>query len=598
MNPPPNLVSVERAHLVLGTTVVLQEVSCGIGGGMRVGVVGRNGGGKSTLLRVFAGCQRLDGGRVTRPDGLRVGMLAQADVLDPAATVRAVVLGARAAHEWAGDARIRDVLTGLLGGLDAPGVGGLDVCVGTLSGGQRRRLGLAALLIADLDLLLLDEPTNHLDVEGIAWLAAHLARRTTATNALVVVTHDRWLLDAVATDTWEVIDGGVERYDGGYAAYVLAKAERSRLAATAAERRDNLLRKELAWLRRGAPARTSKPRFRLEAASALVAHEPPPRDEVTLARFATTRLGKDVVDLVDATVRLGGRTLLERVTWRLAPGDRIGILGVNGIGKSTLLRAVVGDVPLEAGTRRVGKTVVFAMLSQEVGELDQLGGARVVDTIEQVARFVRLGDKEISAAQLAQRLGFSGTRQRSRVADLSGGERRRLQLTRLLMTEPNVLLLDEPTNDLDIETLTSVEDVLDGWSGTLLVASHDRYLLERMCDRHVALLGDGAIRDLPGGVDQFLTLRSELCDEVAAPAPAPGLPVPDQARAREARKEMNRIERQLTRIADQEQQVHARMVERATEPAAMADLDGRLRGLLTERDDLESAWLEAAERAG
>jgi ATP-binding cassette subfamily F protein uup len=608
-----NLVSVERATLALGTTHVLDDVSLGVNAGGRIGVVGRNGGGKSTLLRVLAGQQEVDEGRVTNVGGLTVGMLTQVDTLDPGATVRTAVLGSLPEHVWAGDARVRDVLEGLLGGIDAPDVGGLEALVGPMSGGERRRLALAQLLVADPDLLLLDEPTNHLDVEGVAWLADHLStRRTRSGCALVAVTHDRWFLDAVATTTWEVAEGQVHSYDGGYAAYVLAKAERERVEAVTEERRNNLLRKELAWLRRGPPARTSKPKFRIDAASALIEDEPPARDEVNLVRFATTRLGKDVVDLVDATVTLGDRELLHRVTWRLAPGDRIGIVGVNGAGKSTLMRAIHGDVSLSSGTRKVGKTVSMAYLTQEVRELDQLADWRVIEAIEDVRQYTRLGDKEVSASQLAKRLGFSGGRQQTRVRELSGGERRRLQFLRLLLTEPNVLILDEPTNDLDIETLTSMEDVLDGWAGTLLVVSHDRYLLERMCDRQVALLGDGAIRDLPGGVEQYLDLRAAAKRSVAASRaagkadggaarsaqPAEEAPRYSAAEIREARKELSRIERQLSKLSSAEERIHADMAAKATDHAAVLELNGKLRGIVDERETLEMEWLELAEIVG
>ncbi|HET8766428.1 MAG TPA: ABC-F family ATP-binding cassette domain-containing protein [Pedococcus sp.] len=603
-----NLISVERASLALGTAQVLDEVSLGVLGGDRIGVVGRNGGGKTTLLRVLAGQREVDSGRVTRSGVSSIGVLAQEDVLDPASTVRQAVLGDRAEHEWAGDPRIRDVLTGLLGGIAAEAVGGLDATVGPLSGGERRRLALARLLVADPTVLLLDEPTNHLDVEGVAWLAEHLVRhRARPDNALVTITHDRWFLDAVATQTWEVVDGTVQSYEGGYAAYVLAKAERARIAAVTAERRDNLLRKELAWLRRGAPARTSKPKFRIEAANQLIADEPPPRDDVELVSFATTRLGKDVVDLQDASVVLGDRTLLDRITWHLAPGERIGIVGVNGAGKSTLLRAIAGEVPLASGKRKQGVTVRLAYLSQEVRELERFADRRVIEAVEDVRKYIHLGRKEISASQLAQRLGFSGGRQQTRVSDLSGGERRRLQLTRLLMDEPNVLLLDEPTNDLDIETLTSLEDVLDGWAGTLLVVSHDRYLLERVCDRQVALMGDGHVRELPGGVEQYLELRHQALESVArqqasssqaasATAPAAGGPTP--AELREARKDMARIERQLARLAEREERIHLAMAEAATDYDRVGELNAQLREVADERDALELEWLAAAEVVG
>jgi ATP-binding cassette subfamily F protein uup len=599
-----NLVSVERASLALGTTHILDAVSLGVSSGTRVGVVGRNGGGKSTLLRVLAGFQPVDEGRVTMLGSLTAGMLTQVDTLDPDATVRAAVLGDLPEHVWAGDPRIREILEGLLGGVDAPDVGGFEAIVGPLSGGERRRLALAALLVADHDLLLLDEPTNHLDVEGVAWLADHLAtRRTRPGTAVVTVTHDRWFLDAVATTTWEVVDGQVNSYEGGYAAYVLAKAERDRVATVTDERRSNLLRKELAWLRRGPPARSTKPKFRIDAANDLIADEPAARDDVSLVRFATTRLGKDVVDLVDASVTLGGRLLLDHVTWRLAPGERVGIVGVNGSGKSTLMRAFFGNVALDSGRRKVGKTVSMAYLTQEVRELAKFADSRVIEAIEDVKAYTRLGDKEVSASQLAKRLGFSGGRQQTRVSDLSGGERRRLQFLRLLMAEPNVLILDEPTNDLDIETLTSMEDVLDGWAGTLLVVSHDRYLLERMCDRQVALLGDGAVRDLPGGVEQYLDLRHAARVSAVASAASGGsreaAPPADQgpsaAELREAKKDLLRIERQLSKLSAQEDRIHLQMAAKAADHKAVLELNNKLRVIVDERETLELEWLSAAE---
>ena len=614
-----NLVSVERASLALGTTHILDGVSLGVSSDTRVGVVGRNGGGKSTLLRVLAGLQPVDEGRVTRVGSLTVGMLSQVDTLDPDATVRAAVVGDLPEHVWAGDPRIREILEGLLGGIEAPDVGGLEAIVGPLSGGERRRLALAALLVADDDLLLLDEPTNHLDVEGVAWLAEHLAtRRTRPGTAVVTVTHDRWFLDEVATTTWEVVDGQVSSFDGGYAAYVLAKAERDRVAAVTDERRSNLLRKELAWLRRGPPARSTKPKFRIDAANELIADEPAARDDVSLVRFATTRLGKDVVDLVDASVTLGGRRLLDHVTWRLAPGERVGIVGVNGSGKSTLMRAFFGNVALDSGKRKVGKTAAMAYLTQEVRELEKFADWRVIEAIEDVKSYTRLGDKEVSASQLAKRLGFSGGRQQTRVSDLSGGERRRLQFLRLLMAEPNVLILDEPTNDLDIETLTSMEDVLDGWAGTLLVVSHDRYLLERMCDRQVALLGDGAVRDLPGGVQQYLDLRHAARISASASGASGGSRTnagasasstvgpgrgsegharsgPSAAEVRDGKKDLLRIERQLAKLTAQEDKIHLQMAAKATDHTAVIGLNDKLRVLVDERETLELEWLSVAE---
>ena len=629
-----NLISVERASVTLGTAAVLDEVSLGVGTGARIGVVGRNGGGKSTLLKVLSGALTPDSGRVTRAGAASLDQVVQTDTLDPEATVRAAVLGDLPEHVWAGDPRIRDVLDGLLGGIDAPNVGGWDALVRGSSGGERRRMALARALVADPDVLLLDEPTNHLDVEGVAWLADHLVRHRArggqASNALVVVTHDRWFLDAVATLTWEVVDGRVEQYEGGYAAYVLAKAERERVARVTAERRDNLLRKELAWLRRGAPARTSKPKFRIEAANALIENEPPPRDEVELVRFATTRLGKDVIDVIDGSLVVppsptdvgagrSGRVLLDHVTWRLAPGERVGIVGVNGAGKSTLLSVVAGRTPLTSGKRKEGITVEIGYLTQEVRELEDLAGRRVIDAVEEVRATTVLGGKEVSASQLAKRLGFSGGRQQTRVGDLSGGERRRLQMLRILMAEPNVLLLDEPTNDLDIETLTQLEDVLDGWAGTLLVVSHDRYLLERLTDRQVALLGDGLVRELPGGVEQYLELRARAdAERVGAARSASGEPAarggaagdgqvsggaaaagaaagPSAAEVREARKALARVEKQLSRLADREERIHHEMAAAADDHELALELNGQLREIIDEREALELEWLEAAE---
>ena len=576
-----NLVNAERIGKTYGTRVVLDNVSLGVDDAERIGVVGRNGGGKSTLLRTLARLEPVDTGRVTHVGDLEVGLLGQRDDLDAAATVLHTVVGSAAEHEWAGDARVRDVLTGLL--TDVPS----DRRVGELSGGERRRVSLAALLVSDPQLLLLDEPTNHLDVEGIYWLASWLRNRR---GALVVVTHDRWFLDEVCEQTWEVNDGAVHRYDGGYAAYVLARAERERQAAASEERRRNLLRKELAWLRRGPPARTSKPQFRIDAANALIADEPPPRDVVELQRVAAARLGKDVYDVEDVTVRLGDRTLLDHVTWRIGPGDRLGLLGPNGAGKSTLLRLLVGELRPDGGRVKVGATVAPAYLSQEVTELDP--GQRVLEAVESVATRVTLGKgRELTASQLVERLGFPASRQWTPVADLSGGERRRLQLLRLLVGGANVLLLDEPTNDLDVETLAEMEDVLDGWAGTLVVVSHDRWFLERTTDSLWALAGDGVLRHLPGGVDDYLALRRRTTKE------APTVAAPRSRDSRAGRKELERIERRLDRIQREEQTLHERMAEVATNHEQVLSLDEQLRALAAERDELEEQWLSLADDA-
>ncbi len=587
-----NLVNLEAVSKAFGTAVLLDGVSLGVAAGGRVGMVGRNGSGKSTLLAILAGTEPPDAGRVSVTGGTATAVLAQADTLDPSRTVRETVVGTRAEHEWASDARVRDVLAGLLADVT------LDAPVAPLSGGERRRVALAALLVADPDLLLLDEPTNHLDVEGIAWLAEHLATRR---GALVVVTPDRWFLDTVCDTTWEVDGGHVWQYDGGYASYVLARAERERQEAAAEERRQNLLRKELAWLRRGPPARTSKPKFRIEAANELIAGEPPPRERVELQQLAVARLGKDVYDVEDAALAVGDppnrRRLLEHVTWRLGPGDRVGVLGVNGAGKTSLLRMLYRDLHPVAGRVKVGKTVRPAYLSQEVAELDPQW--RVLEAVEAVAQRVDLGKgRELTASQLLERLGFARTRQWTPVGELSGGERRRLQLMRLLMGEPNVLLLDEPTNDLDIDTLTRLEDLLDGWPGTLVVVSHDRWFLERVTDTVWALLGDGRIRHLPGGVDEYLALRR-------AERPSPVLPRTGTARGpsavaavRAARKELARIERQLSRIADREARLHAELAAHATDYETVGRLDGELRELVEEKGRLEQEWLDQADIVG
>ncbi len=456
-----------------------------------------------------------------------------------------------------------------------------------MSGGERRRVALAALLTGEPDLLLLDEPTNHLDVEGIAWLAGHLRARR---RALVVVTHDRWFLDEVCDQTWEVAEGRVHAYDGGYSAYVLARAERARLAAAEEERRANLMRKELAWLRRGPPARTSKPRFRIEAANALIADEPPARDSVELQRFATARLGKDVYDVEGVSLEVGDRRLLDHVTWRLGPGDRMGLVGVNGSGKTSLLRLLAGELSPASGRVRAGRTVRPAYLSQEVAELDP--SWRALEAVERVARVVDLGKgRELSANQLLERFGFGRTRQWTPVGDLSGGERRRLQLLRLLMGEPNVLLLDEPTNDLDIDTLTQLEDVLDGWPGTLVAVSHDRYFLERTCDHVWALPGDGSLRHLPGGVEEYLALRA-----AAASAPEPATPpVQPKVDPRARRKEVTRVERALERAERRERELHAQLAEHATDYEAVARLDAELREVTAERERLEEQWLHLTD---
>ncbi|MFC8283774.1 ABC-F family ATP-binding cassette domain-containing protein [Streptomyces cyaneofuscatus] len=604
-----NLVNVEQVSKVYGTRALLDGVSLGVSEGDRIGVVGRNGDGKTTLIRMLAKLEDADTGRVTHNGGLRLGVLTQHDSLDPAKTIRQEVIGDLADHEWAGSAKIRDVLTGLFGGLALPGFEhGLDTVIAPLSGGERRRIALAKLLIDEQDLIVLDEPTNHLDVEGISWLAGHLRTRR---SALVCVTHDRWFLDQVCTRMWDVQRGTVHEYEGGYSDYVFARAERERIAATEESKRQNLMRKELAWLRRGAPARTSKPRYRIEAANELIADVPPPRDTSELMKFANARLGKTVFDLEDVTVQAGPKTLLTHLTWQLGPGDRVGLVGVNGAGKTSLLRALAeaartqGDEQPAAGKVVVGKTVKLAYLSQEVSELNP--NLRVLEAVQQVRDRVDLGKgREMTAGQLCEQFGFTKEKQWTPVGDLSGGERRRLQILRLLMDEPNVLFLDEPTNDLDIETLTQLEDLLDGWPGSMIVISHDRFFIERTTDKVMALLGDRALRMLPRGIDEYLERRQRMEEQATpsaaaaaprssgAPAAAPAVSAQE---ARAAKKELQKVERQLDKLSTRETALHKQIADNATDFEKVAGLDAELRELVTERDELEMRWLELAEDA-
>lgn len=584
-----NLLNIEHVSKSYGKGPVLDDVSLGVAENERIGIVGRNGGGKSTLMRVMSGREDSDSGRVTQGNDVRLGLLAQVDDFAPNATVRSVVLGDRAEHEWAGDAKTRDVLTGILGGHEDAL---LDRPIAPMSGGERRRVALARLLISDVDVLLLDEPTNHLDVEAIAWLAAHLKARRGL--AVVVVTHDRWFLDEICDRMWEVVNGKVEEYEGGYSAYVLAKAERARQASAEDARRRNLLRKELAWLRRGAPARTSKPKFRIDAANELIHGEPPPRNSIELLGFAGARLGKTVYELHDADLVVGDRTLLRRQTWNIGPGDRIGIVGVNGSGKTSLVRMLLGQLKPSPGKLVTGVTVKPAYLSQHLEELDPEW--RLLEAVQRIAERVDLGKgRELTASQLCEKLGFGPEAQWTPVGDLSGGERRRLQLTRLLMAGPNVLVLDEPTNDFDVETLAALEDLLDGFAGTLLCISHDRYFLERVSERFVGLLGDGQIRDLPGGIEEYLHLRATT---ETAKAAAPSKPKPAAADERALKKEVQRIERQMEKIEDRIAGVYEQMALHSADYAKIAELDAQLRNLHADKAALESAWLEAMEALG
>lgn len=611
-----NLINLEKVSKSFGLQTLLNGVSLGVQSGDRIGIVGVNGGGKTTLLEVLTGIEPPDEGRVSHNSDLRMAVVTQRFELDDALTIAQVIIEPLSLEtfEWASNAKVRDVLGGL-GIVEL----GLDTPVGSLSGGERRRVNLAAALVQELDLIVLDEPTNHLDVEGVQWLAQHLLARKIAA---VVVTHDRWFLDTVATTTWEVHDGVVDPYEGGYNDWIYARAERARQADAMEQRRQNLARKELAWLRRGAPARTSKPRYRVEAAEALIADVPAPRNKVELMAFSKQRQGRVVIELEDATIATpDGRELVDHLTWRLAPGERIGLVGVNGSGKTTLLRALAGEHPLAAGKRIEGQTVRLGWLRQELDDLDPQ--RRLIDAVEDVATYVQLGKKELSASQLAERLGFSAKRQRTPVGDLSGGERRRLQLTRVLMAEPNVLLLDEPTNDLDIDTLQELESLLDSWPGTMVVISHDRYLIERIADNTYALFGDGKLTNLPGGIDEYLRRRAAL--DAAQPAGVVNLgestkqdSAPDgggngagnakkestkrlsSQEERELTKKMNALERKMGKLDEQATKLNAEMAEVAgagdIDTAKLTELDGKLKEVTSQREELEMEWLELGEK--
>ena len=630
------LLGCEKVRVDFPTKTVFEGVSLGVDEGDRIGIVGRNGDGKSTLLNLLAGTLEPDDGRVVRRGGVRVGVLGQADALDPDATVERAIVGDVPEYTWASDAGIRDIIAGLAG--DIP----WDARVGTLSGGQRRRVDLARLLIGDWDVLALDEPTNHLDLRAITWLAGHLRGRwKSGAGALLVVTHDRWFLDEVCTSMWEVHDRGVEPFEGGFSAYILQRVERDRLAALAEQKRQNDLRRELAWLSRGARARATKPKFHVAAAQALIADVPPLRNPLELKRMAMARLGKQVVDLEGATVRFDGKTVLDGIDWIIGPGDRYGILGENGAGKSTLLRTIQGLERLAAGRVKIGKTVRFAVLSQHLDDLAALGNDRVRQVIGRYSRRVMLDGKESTPAQLLERLGFSRADLNEPVCDLSGGQKRRLALMLILLDEPNVLILDEPGNDLDTDMLAVVEDLLDAWPGTLLLVTHDRYLMERVTDDQFALL-DGKLRHLPGGVDEYL----KLLDERAATCDGRGARTPDTAQSlkqscshgqsaglsgscgtrlvggardprspasstddarpslsggeqRALRKLMQSNERKTETLRAKIDGVRTQMA--AADPAdftALGDFQAQINDLQKQIDALEEEWLEAAERLG
>jgi ABC transport system ATP-binding/permease protein len=587
-----HLLGAESIHLEYPNQLVFESVTLGVNDGARIGIVGRNGDGKSSLLGLLTGQFRPDSGRVTQRSGLRVSALSQADTLDPSHTVGWTLVGDQAEHQWAGDARVRDVVGGLVSDI------AWDAAVGTLSGGQRRRVQLAKLLVGEWDVIALDEPTNHLDIQGITWLAGHLQQRWPRnTGGLLVVTHDRWFLDEVANTTWEVHDGIVEPFEGGYAAYVLQRVERDRLAATSEAKRQNLMRKELAWLRRGPPARTSKPKFRIDAANQLIADVPPLRNPVELAKLATARLGKIVVDLLDVSVSYQGRPVLRDIEWRIGPGERTGIVGANGAGKSTLLGLIAGTVAPDTGRVKHGKTVKLAVLDQQGDQLAALADDRIADVLGRLPGGYEVEGREVTPAQLLERLGFDELS--ARVGELSGGQRRRLQLMLTLLSEPNVLLLDEPTNDVDTDMLTATEDLLDSWPGTLIVVSHDRYLLERVTDQQYAIL-DGRLRHLPGGIDEYLRLADRpaaIQTGGAAAGPSPGQPpAMSGAQRRTAEKELTSTDRQLARLAERIAAKHRELAEHdQSDHISITRLTGELRGLESEVTATESRWMELSE---
>jgi ATP-binding cassette subfamily F protein uup len=579
-----NIINIEGVSKAFDIRPLLVDVSLGISEGERIGIVGRNGGGKSTLLKILAGLEEPDAGRVRRANWAKLGSLSQVDSAGPGATVRDVVVGVKKVHEWASDAGVREIFAGLFGGYESSI---MDRPFASLSGGEKRRVGIAKLLIQSLDIVLLDEPTNHLDVEGVAWLARHLRKRREL--AVVVITHDRWFLDEVSDSIWEVIDGKVESYEGGYSAYVLAKAERARQAGAEDARRNNLIRKELAWLRRGAPARTSKPKFRVDAANQLISAEPAPRNSAELLNFATNRLGNTVYEIHNAKLSIGETTLIEKLNWNIGPADRIAIVGVNGSGKTTLMRTLAGQYRFSSGKLQKGITVKAAFLSQHLEELNP--SWRVLEAVENVALRVDLaGGREISASQLCERLGFDYEGQQKMVRDLSGGEKRRLQLTRLLMASPNVLLLDEPTNDFDVETLTALEDLLDTYAGVIIVISHDRYFLERVCDRFVGLLGNETLQDLALGVEQYLELRAEMI--LRSVITEDKKEISGAAQLRLVKKELAKVEKQLERVIAQEQELMKEQESASFDHERLLEVSAKLTEVGKARSELEDKWLE------
>lgn len=611
------LLGCENVHLEFPTKKIFDSVTLGIDEGDRVGIVGGNGDGKSTLLALLAGVLEPDDGRVMKRGGVTIGTLAQTDALNPSDSVAHAVVGDVPEYTWASDARIRSIIRGIIA--DIP----WDATVGALSGGQRRRVDLARVLVGDWDVLMLDEPTNHLDVHAIAWLAEHLTTRwPRKSGALLVVTHDRWFLDEVCLSMWEVHDTIVEQFDGGYSAYVLQRVERAEAAQTAEQKRQNLMRKELAWLSRGARARATKPKFHVAAAEALIADEPPMRNTLELKRTAVSRLGKQVVDLIDVTVRYGDKTVIDDVTWLIGPGDRFGILGENGSGKTTLLNVIQGALEPTIGRVKVGKSVKFAILSQHLNELNELGDSRVREVLSRYNTRYEIDGKELTPAQMLERLGFSAAQLSTPVSDLSGGQRRRLQLMLILLDKPNVLILDEPDNDLDIDMLAVVENLLDSWPGTLLLITHDRHLMERVTDDQFAVI-DGKIRHVPGGVDEYLRIvdgrggarggarkdavrtaakAEKRAEKVAAREVAreeKAAAAMSQAEERALKKELASTERKLETLCAKAEAIRAEMHDAdPSDHVALVAIQERVATAEGEIAELEEKWLELSERLG
>ena len=581
-----NLINAELISKSFDIKSLLTKVSLGISDLDRIGIVGRNGGGKSTLIKILTGSIPPDSGKVSRSKKVIFGTLNQFDLVDSKIRVNEYVLGSLKEYEWAANSEIRQIFSGLFGS-DAKEFFNREF--DSLSGGEKRRVGIAKLLIEPLNLILLDEPTNHLDVEGVAWLAKHLRERKNL--AIVVITHDRWFLDEISESMWEVIDGSVEEYDGGYSAYVLAKAERSRQSSVQNSKRNNLIRKELAWLRRGAPARTTKPKFRVDAANELISNEPDPRNKSELLNFASNRLGNTVYEVHNGKLDVGDKNLIEKLDWNIGPGDRIALIGMNGAGKTTLMRALYGDHKFSEGKLVRGITVKAAFLSQHLEELDPT--FRVLEAVEMIAHRVELGDgREMSASQLCERLGFDYAGQQTFVRDLSGGEKRRLQLTRLLMGSPNVLLLDEPTNDFDVETLTSLEDLLDSFAGTLVVISHDRYFLERTCDKFVGLLGNGALRDLPRGIDEYLELRRAMVSNASPIQKSKGSS--SLVEIQRVKKNIAKYEKQIQKLSQEELELNSKLEEASFDHEVLMELTTKIDKVREIKFSIEEEWMNAS----